>query len=331
MDQHHLFETLVSLGVLDQADERREAGTGGQQVEVLARSQVAQHQRAGRLAADDDLVTDRQVLQLRGQRAVGHLDAEEFEVFVVIGAGDAVGAGQRTALLRQADHHELTIDEAQAGIAGGAKAEQGIVPVMNRKDALGGIVAHRFDQVGLLTGNRIPSCYICKTDFLNKLYLQNRYAIQLAPDRGLCRGGPARECFACRRRPVDVAVGDQHGARRTRTTYDTQLFDRFGKTLRLNELGQALLPQAVELIERAAAIASVLEGRAGYGQLRIGATLTIGNYLATLIVADFLKRHPESTLQLKVDNTTTIIDQVARHELDLGLIEGTAATPNWSR
>jgi DNA-binding transcriptional LysR family regulator len=91
--------------------------------------------------------------------------------------------------------------------------------------------------------------------------------------------------------------------------YDTQLFDRFGKMLRLNELGQALLPQAVELIERAAAIETVLEGRAGYGKLRIGATLTIGNYLATLIVADFLKRHPESTLQLSVHNTATIIDQ----------------------
>jgi len=110
--------------------------------------------------------------------------------------------------------------------------------------------------------------------------------------------------------------------------YDTQLFDRFGKTLRLNELGQALLPQAVELIERAAAIENVLEGRAGYGLLRIGATLTIGNYLATLIVADFLKRHPESTLQLRVHNTAAIIDQLARHELDLGLIEGTCRHPD---
>jgi DNA-binding transcriptional LysR family regulator len=110
--------------------------------------------------------------------------------------------------------------------------------------------------------------------------------------------------------------------------YDTQLFDRFGKTLRLNELGQALLPQAVELIERAAAIASVLEGRAGYGKLRIGATLTIGNYLATLIVADFLRRHPESTLQLQVHNTATIIDRLVRHELDLGLIEGTCRRPD---
>mgnify|MGYP000858802414 FL=1 len=109
--------------------------------------------------------------------------------------------------------------------------------------------------------------------------------------------------------------------------YDTQLFDRFGKTLRLNERGQALLPQAVELIERAGAIESLLEGRAGYGKLSLGATLTIGNYLATLIVADFLKRHPESALQLQVHNTRTIIDQVARHELDLGLIEGTCRHP----
>ncbi|WP_300452942.1 LysR family transcriptional regulator [Accumulibacter sp.] len=109
--------------------------------------------------------------------------------------------------------------------------------------------------------------------------------------------------------------------------YDMQLFDRFGKMLRLNELGQVLLPQAVELIERAAAVERIFEGRAGYGKLRIGATLTIGNYLATLIVADFLKRHPESTLQLTVHNTATIVDQLARHELDLGLIEGSCRHP----
>lgn len=104
--------------------------------------------------------------------------------------------------------------------------------------------------------------------------------------------------------------------------YDTQLFDRVGKSLRLNELGQSLFPQAMELIERAEAIETSLEGRAGFGALRIGATLTIGNYLATLIVADYLKRHPESSARLQVHNTETIVDQVARYELDLGLIEG---------
>ncbi len=110
--------------------------------------------------------------------------------------------------------------------------------------------------------------------------------------------------------------------------YSTQLFDRVGKTLRLNELGQSLLPQALELIERAEAVETVLEGRAGFGLLRIGATLTIGNYLAILIVADYLKRHPESSARLQVHNTSTIIDQVARYELDLGLIEGNCQHPD---
>ena len=110
--------------------------------------------------------------------------------------------------------------------------------------------------------------------------------------------------------------------------YDTQLFDRIGKSLRLNELGQSLLPRAMELIERAQAVETALEGRAGFGQLRIGATLTIGNYLATLIVADYLKRHPESSARLQVHNTATIVEQVASYELDLGLIEGNCRHPD---
>ena len=71
------------------------------------------------------------MLQLRGQGAIGYLDAEEFEMIVVVGAGDAVGASQWSPLLRQADHHELPIDEAQARVARGAKTEQRFAPVMN--------------------------------------------------------------------------------------------------------------------------------------------------------------------------------------------------------
>lgn len=107
--------------------------------------------------------------------------------------------------------------------------------------------------------------------------------------------------------------------------FDTRLFDRVGKSLRLNETGQALLPRAVELIERAQEMQAVLaaEGaEGGIGPLRIGATLTIGNYLATLIVADFLQRYPSSRLGLDVLNTARIVDKLLRFELDLGLIEG---------
>ncbi len=62
--------------------------------------------------------------------------------------------------------------------------------------------------------------------------------------------------------------------------------------------------------------------------MHIGATLTVGNYLATLLVAKFLQEHPESHIQLQVHNTRTIVQQVANYELDLGMIEGDCHHPD---
>ncbi|HEY3299628.1 MAG TPA: LysR family transcriptional regulator [Methylophilaceae bacterium] len=110
--------------------------------------------------------------------------------------------------------------------------------------------------------------------------------------------------------------------------FDLQLFDRVGKSLRINETGQQLLPRAVELLDRAKEIENLLQGNAGFGHMKIGATLTVGNYLATILVARFLKEHPESRIQLQVHNTSTIVQQIANHELDLGLIEGDCNHPD---
>ena len=110
--------------------------------------------------------------------------------------------------------------------------------------------------------------------------------------------------------------------------FDLQLFDRIGKSLRINETGLQLLPRAVELIDRAKEIENLLQGHAGFGQMKIGATLTVGNYLATILVARFLQEHPESRIQLQVHNTSTIVQQIANYELDLGLIEGDCNHPD---
>lgn len=110
--------------------------------------------------------------------------------------------------------------------------------------------------------------------------------------------------------------------------FDLQLFDRVGKSLRINETGQLLLPHAVELLDRAKEIENLLRGHAGFGHMKIGATLTVGNYLATILVARFLQEHPESRIQLQVHNTSTIVQQISNHELDLGLIEGDCNHPN---
>ena len=110
--------------------------------------------------------------------------------------------------------------------------------------------------------------------------------------------------------------------------FGLQLFDRLGKSLSINKAGKRLLPKAVELLDRAKEIESQLSGLAGYGEMHIGATLTIGNYLANLLVANFLKDYPESNIRLQVHNTKTIVQQVANHELDLGMIEGDCSHPD---
>ena len=110
--------------------------------------------------------------------------------------------------------------------------------------------------------------------------------------------------------------------------FNTRLFERQGKRLQLNAMGQQLLPQAIELLDRAQQLEYLLEGNTKAGSLRIGATLTIGNYLATLLIGDYMQQNPGSRVELAVQNTATIIDQVAHFKLDVGLIEGESYHPD---
>ncbi len=108
--------------------------------------------------------------------------------------------------------------------------------------------------------------------------------------------------------------------------FGLKLFDRLGKRLRLNENGIALRPQAQSLMSAAEQLESSFNGQAGLGDLRVGATLTIGNYLAVPLVAEYMNHAREQGQEAKVDlhvaNTDNIAHQVLNYELDIGLIEG---------
>lgn len=104
--------------------------------------------------------------------------------------------------------------------------------------------------------------------------------------------------------------------------FNVKLFDRMGKRLQLSELGQQLRPQAESLLEQARALEQALAGAEVVGRLKIGATLTIGNYIAVNMIADFRQHYPQTDIVLQVANTEMIAEQVASFELDMGLIEG---------
>ena len=104
--------------------------------------------------------------------------------------------------------------------------------------------------------------------------------------------------------------------------FDLQLFDRIGRRLQLNEQGKALQPKAQSLLEQAGEIERMLLNHDDAGHLAIGATLSIGNYLAVGLVAQYKSRYPQADVRLEVNNTHNIVEQIRRFELDVGLIEG---------
>ena len=104
--------------------------------------------------------------------------------------------------------------------------------------------------------------------------------------------------------------------------FGLRLFDRIGKRLQLNDQGNTLRSKAAALIAGALELENSLIGASDIGELKVGATLTIGNYLAIGIMAAFMKEHPAAKVNLNVENTASIAAKVRNFELDIGLIEG---------
>jgi len=98
--------------------------------------------------------------------------------------------------------------------------------------------------------------------------------------------------------------------------FGVQLFDRIGKRLRLNALGRSLRPRGEALEEQALELETALSARSSVGPLRIGATLTIGNYVAMPLVAAFLKDHPGARIELSIANTAEITRKVQNFEIE---------------
>jgi DNA-binding transcriptional LysR family regulator len=112
-----------------------------------------------------------------------------------------------------------------------------------------------------------------------------------------------------------------------------KLFERSGKRLLLNDIGRALLPQALNLLDGAASIEQLVRDATTQAQtLRIGASTTIGNYVLPRLLSDFYGR-PEIGFNaawqssVMIGNTDAVIQAVANFEIDVGLVEGPCHQP----
>src|SRR5690348_14716585 len=108
-----------------------------------------------------------------------------------------------------------------------------------------------------------------------------------------------------------------------------RLFDRgsgdgHGSQIALTEAGRVLLGYAESAAETMAeaqrALAALNEDVSG--ELRLGASTTVAQYVLPRILGSFLRQYPHVHLSVMSGNTERIAEAVAEREVALGIIEG---------
>ncbi|TBU89276.1 LysR family transcriptional regulator [Stutzerimonas kirkiae] len=103
-----------------------------------------------------------------------------------------------------------------------------------------------------------------------------------------------------------------------------RLFDRQPRGVRLTESGQRLLHYAQRIfnLEQAAERDLSDFAQLEQGELRLGASATLGAYLLPPLIGRFRQRHPQVFVSLAMDNTTGVTRQLDDGLISLGLVEG---------
>ena len=107
------------------------------------------------------------------------------------------------------------------------------------------------------------------------------------------------------------------------TRYGLQLFTRRGSRLELTDAGRTLLDAAERLADdyrRLEYEMSLCTGQTE-GELRLGASTTIAQYLLPPILARFAARFPQVRVSLLSGNSGQVEQALGDHAIDLGLVE----------
>lgn len=115
--------------------------------------------------------------------------------------------------------------------------------------------------------------------------------------------------------------------------YGVVLFDRGSKGVTLTEPGQILLDKAQKILELEDEINNEFDNLRGLkgGDLHVGASTTVGNYLMPFYLGRFKKSYPEVKVSMIVENTRIIEDQLLAGLFPLGVVEHKVNNPSLNR
>ena len=107
------------------------------------------------------------------------------------------------------------------------------------------------------------------------------------------------------------------------------LFERSGRNVRLTDAGRLVQGYARRILALTVELDEAIDDLRGLraGQLRIGASTTVGEYLLPATLGAFRRRYPGIGVAVEIANTARIIDRLRHGELHLGLVGEPLADP----
>jgi len=102
-----------------------------------------------------------------------------------------------------------------------------------------------------------------------------------------------------------------------------QLLDRSGRRVEPTEAGNRLYRSAQRMLALERQLLEEVAGGADgplRGQLAMGASTGPGGTVVPVLLCEFAEANPEVTVDLIISDTQTIVDRVARRELELGIV-----------
>lgn len=109
--------------------------------------------------------------------------------------------------------------------------------------------------------------------------------------------------------------------------YGIKLFDRISRKLYLTESGKQFLNYATHIVSLFDEMEKEIKNWDSFGMLRIGSSITIGNYLLPKYVQMFKQQHPNIKVQVTIDNSEEIEHRIMSNSIDFALVEGVIHSP----
>lgn len=103
--------------------------------------------------------------------------------------------------------------------------------------------------------------------------------------------------------------------------YGIRLFDRIGRRISPTEAGKGFYEYAIHIVSIFDEMEKTIRNWDTMGTIRIGASITIGNYILPPVLRQYQEKFPNLRVEVTIKQSASVEQHVLNNDIDIGLIE----------